>query len=112
MENLEKEKIKQTFENLRKNNFEVYYAENKEAAKQQIFSLIEKGQSVAMGGSMTLKEIGVPEMLRCGDYRYLDRSAPEMTPEKAKQGLPKRHDSWYSIFCIRLGIADKVGQLR
>ncbi len=85
MENLEKEKIKQTFENLRKNNFEVYYAENKEAAKQQIFSLIEKGQSVAMGGSMTLKELGVPEMLRCGDYRYLDRSAPEMTPEKAKQ---------------------------
>ena len=55
MENLEKEKIKQTFENLRKNNFEVYYAENKEAAKQQIFSLIEKGQSVAMGVSMTLK---------------------------------------------------------
>jgi hypothetical protein len=33
------------------------------------------GGTVTHGGSMTLTECGIPEMLRSGDYQYLDRSA-------------------------------------
>jgi hypothetical protein len=49
------------------------------------------GETVAVGGSVTLEETGVLQLLRSGDYRFLDRYAPDLTSEERndvlRQGL-------------------------
>ena len=65
--------IEKTIENLRKNNMEAYFAENKEEALKIVESLIKKGETVSVGGSVTLNEIGVLSLLRNGNYEFLDR---------------------------------------
>lgn len=79
------EKIKKTLKNLQSNNFEVYYAENGAEAAKRVLSLMKKGQSVAMGGSATLREIGIADAVSSGEYRFLDRHAPGLSPEDSKR---------------------------
>ena len=65
--------IEKTMENLRKNNMDAYFAENKEEALLLIKSLLKNGETVGVGGSVTLNEVGVLDLLRNGDYNFLDR---------------------------------------
>lgn len=69
--------------NLEKNNMKAFYAKDREEALKLVRELMPKGQTVACGGSMTLEECGILDLLRSGDYHFLDRSAPGVTPEKA-----------------------------
>ena len=46
--------IEKTILALKNNNMDAYYAENAFEAKEIVISLLEKGSSVATGGSMTL----------------------------------------------------------
>ena len=48
-------------------------------------ALLHAGDSVAVGGSETLKESGVLELLRSGDYQFIDRYAPGLTPEQVRR---------------------------
>ena len=47
--------------------------DTKEEVVPLVKSLIEEGSTVACGGSMTLGECGVTELLRSGAYNFLDR---------------------------------------
>lgn len=47
-------------------------------------SLIPQRASVAVGGSVTLKETGVLELLGNGNYTYYDRYAPNLTAEQKR----------------------------
>lgn len=67
-------RIEKTLRNLEKNNMKAYFCEKKEDAAQLVQSLIPKGCTVTHGGSETLKEVGVTQLLNSGDYNYLDRS--------------------------------------
>ena len=69
------EQIKLTMENLSKNRMEAFYAETKEEALKTALSLLSDGDTVSVGGSVTLGEVGVLEALKCGKYNYLDRYA-------------------------------------
>ena len=69
--------IKKTMANLEKNNMKPYFVEKKEEVIPLIKTLIADGESVSHGGSETLKEIGVIEMLKTGNYDYIDRSGLE-----------------------------------
>ena len=73
-------RINRTGENLRKNNMEFYYAETKEAVPAIVESLIKEGDVITNGGTMTMKECGLAELLSSEKYNYLDRS--KMTPEE------------------------------
>ena len=79
------EKINSTMEALRKNNMQAYYVENSAKAKELVQSLMEKGSTVTHGGSMTLKQTGINELLKSGDYNYLDRSAEGLTREQVEE---------------------------
>lgn len=61
-------------ENLEKNEIKVIVAEKIEQVKDIIKDIIPKGSMVTTGGSMSLKESGVIELLQNGDYNFLDRS--------------------------------------
>lgn len=77
--------IRQVISALEKNNMKGYYAPTREDALSIARSLLNPGDTVAFGGSVTLKECGVLEMLRGGDYRLLDRGAPGLTPEQVRE---------------------------
>lgn len=66
--------IEKTMKNLAKNNMEPYFVQTKKEAYIQVEKLLEKGSSVSHGGSETLKETGIIDLLKNGDYNYIDRS--------------------------------------
>lgn len=85
MSEITKEQIEKTMAALRKNNMQAHYVETKEQAKALVCSLLEKGSTVTHGGSVTLAQIGMTEVLKSGDYIYLDRSAEGLTREQVEE---------------------------
>lgn len=77
--------IQLVMENLRKNRIAVEYVDKKEDVLPLIRALIPEGSTVATGGSHTLTEVGVIDLLKSGAYTYLDRMAPELTPEQRQE---------------------------
>ncbi len=75
MERLNLEAINKTIKALEKNNMVAYYVENSCKAKELVTSLIPENSIVSFGGSVTLNESGIMEILRSGKYKLLDRSA-------------------------------------
>lgn len=71
--------IKKTIENLRKNNMEAYYVPTKEDAAKKAVSLMSEGETTAVGGSVTLFETGIIDILRNGRYNFLDRYKKNLT---------------------------------
>ena len=67
--------MQKTGEALTRNRMHVYYADSKSEALEQVKSLLHAGEIVASGGSMTLEECGVMDLLRSGAYQFLDRAA-------------------------------------
>ena len=57
------EKVARTMEALRLNKMKPFYAENREELLKIIRELIKNDKLITAGGSMTLKESGVTEML-------------------------------------------------
>ena len=72
------EKILRTITSLEKNNMNGYLVKSKEELIDKIIILTNKGEKVSCGGSMSLVETGVMDLLRSGRYEFLDR---------AKEGL-------------------------
>lgn len=69
-----RKRIEKTAKNLKENNMEVYIAENFADAVATVKKLIKPGDTISSGGSMSLIESGVMELLQSGDYNYLDRA--------------------------------------
>ena len=62
---------------LKSRNMTGYYAKDKEEALELALGLIEKGSSIAMGGCMSAREIGLVSALEEGDYHFIDRTKLE-----------------------------------
>ena len=77
--------VKITMESLRQNGMEAFFVEKAEDVRALIIGLMKPGCSAAVGGSVTLKQTGVHELLRSGDYQFLDRYTPGLTPEDVKE---------------------------
>ena len=79
------QRVKRTMENLEKNNMDAYFVEDEKAALQKVAGLINEGDTVSVGGSMTLFETGIIDYLRCGKYNFLDRYKEGITPQDLKE---------------------------
>ncbi len=62
---------------LESRNMKGYYAATKAEAMQKAMELIPEKSSVTMGGAMSAHEIGLVEVLKNGDYNFIDRDAYE-----------------------------------
>ncbi|MBE6907148.1 MAG: lactate utilization protein [Ruminococcaceae bacterium] len=69
-------KINRTIGNLQNNKMDAYYVKTCKDAVNLIDQLCAEGESVAVGGSMTLFECGIIDYLRSGKYQFFDRYAP------------------------------------
>ena len=63
-------------------NMTGYYAESTDAARELALSLIPEGSVVTMGGGMSVHEIGLVQVIRDGNYTFIDRDA-EVDKRKA-----------------------------
>ena len=76
------DRIQKTIEALRKNYIDCTYVAKKEDVIPLLKTILKPGDTVSHGGSETLKECGVRDLVTSGDYNYLDRSVPGLTPEE------------------------------
>lgn len=74
--------IRKTIENLQRNRFAVDFVERKEDVLPLIRSLMPVGSTVATGGSHSLNQTGVIDLLNSGEYTYYDRMAPGLSPDE------------------------------
>ncbi len=86
------EKIQKVIFALEKNNMQGIYVDKISDVAPKIKELIYPGETVAVGGSMSLFESGVIDLLRSGEYNFLDRYADGLTPEDIR-------DIYIKSFC-------------
>ena len=72
-----KTRVETTLKNLKRNNMEAYFVDTKEEAQKLVRSLITNGDTLSCGGSVTLKQTGIYDIISSDDYNFLDRSACE-----------------------------------
>lgn len=80
-----KSRIEKTIKNLKKNNMDAYYCDTKEEACELVKKLINKGDVISSGGSVTLKETGIYDIITSSDYNYLDRAREGITRAEVEE---------------------------
>lgn len=78
-------RVEKTIENLKRNRMDAYYCDTKAEACELVKTLINKGDVISSGGSVTLKQTGVYDIITSTDYNYLDRSVPGLTREQVEE---------------------------
>ena len=69
--------------NLNRRNMEAFYCPTGDEAVKKVSELIEDGSSVTWGGTMTVRDLGIPDALRSrGTLEVLDRDLVETPEEK------------------------------
>ncbi len=76
--------ITAVLEALERNCMAAFYVPTAAEAAEKVASLLHDGARVACGGSMTLAECGVMDLLRSGRYAFIDRDKAT-TPEQRRQ---------------------------
>lgn len=71
--------IEETLKNLKANNFQASFVENKDAVKTVILNSISKDSVVGVGDSATLRQIGIVEELQKRGNKVLNPSSRELT---------------------------------
>lgn len=72
-QNIINKKINTVIENLERNNMKGYYVKDRNDIFPILDELIKDGDTVSVGGSMTLFECGIIDYLRKGKFNFLDR---------------------------------------
>ena len=69
--------------NLQRRHIEAFYCPTGDEAVKKVSELIEDGSSVTWGGTMTVRDLGIPQMLKDrGTLQVLDRDMVETAEEK------------------------------
>ena len=78
------ERLAQTIiKNLKRRHIEGFYCATAEEAVKKVSELIEDGSSVTWGGTMTVRDMGIPQYLKDrGTLEVLDRDLVETPEEK------------------------------
>ena len=86
---LRNERLAQTIiKNLKRRHIEGFYCPTGADAVNKVVELIEDGSSVTWGGTMTVRDLGIPEALkRRGTLEVIDRDLATTTEEKQSMYL-------------------------
>lgn len=80
-----KSRINTVIANLKRNRMDAYYCPTKKEACELVKTLVKKGDTISSGGSVTLKQTGVYDIITSSDYNYLDRSREGITREEIEE---------------------------
>lgn len=76
------EKINRVIENLKNNNIDAVFVETSEEARNIVSNMLFEGCVITAGGSMSLKESGIAQILNDEKYIFKNRSKSGLTPEE------------------------------
>lgn len=77
-------------------NINLVMVKTKEEARKKILETLPKKVSIGCGGSVTLKEIGILDDLRKGDYAFFDReTVMPKTPEYVNLMKQSQHADYF-----------------
>lgn len=102
-------RVERTIKNLEKNRMEAYFAKDEEEALAIFKTLVTSEDIITMGGAMSAEEIGVVKELKEGNYNYIDRTAPEVTPDTYMDTLRKAFTS--DVFITSANAITEKGEL-
>ena len=74
--------IEKTMKNLERNNMKAYYAENKAQVCEIVKGMLFPGAVITAGGSMSLNESGVWDIISDPEYKFLNRLKPGISEEE------------------------------
>lgn len=77
-----KTKVLQLVKRLNKNNISAFYVKNRSDALDKVISMIPEGSLVGFGDSLTLRQIGVVDVLEKGNYTFLNPWRPGISVEE------------------------------
>lgn len=109
MEEMQAIRVRTTLESLRRNNFEAEFVPTAADALEKLKSYLTPGCTVGVGGSVTLDEIGAIDLLRSGNYEFLDRYAPNLTPAEIKDIF--RRSLWADVYVMSTNAITENGEL-
>lgn len=78
-------RAEQAVKALKKNGFEATYVATPEEAVAKVLELIPDGASVGVAGSMTARQLGLPERLADGGHRVVHHWLPGLSAEEARR---------------------------
>lgn len=76
-------KVERTVQALAKNRIPAVYAPTSQDAVKVVESMMREGDTISCGGTVTLRETGIRDLMLSGKYVFLDREA--MDPEEVYQ---------------------------
>ena len=74
--------INKVIKNLEANNMKAYYAEDKNEVCRIVKDMLFDGCVITSGGSVSLAECGVSDIINSPEYRFYDRTRPGITEEE------------------------------
>lgn len=74
-------RIKRTIDALAKNNMKAVYVPTAADARSLLETMLVEGETIGVGGSVTLNQINALELLRSGKYNFLDRYATGLSKD-------------------------------
>jgi hypothetical protein len=77
------ERAKKTIEKLQAHAFKAVYVKNKGEAVREIWKHITPKQKVGVGGSLTIRDLGIVEQLQAKGYTLYDHWTPGLSKEKS-----------------------------
>ncbi|MGE5631013.1 MAG: lactate utilization protein [Caulobacteraceae bacterium] len=102
------ENVKKTMEALEKNNIKASYFDSSNGAVEYILGNIKKDDKVGIGGSMTVKTLGLPEkLIERGNQVFFHWL--ESTPEKASEA--RMNASHADVYLASTNALTEEGQL-
>lgn len=74
--------LQRVMKNLELNNMKAYYAEDKAAVCKTVREMLFGGAVITAGGSVSLKESGVWDIISSPEYKFYDRLKPGISEEE------------------------------
>jgi L-lactate utilization protein LutB len=90
MQSISSEIVEKVIESLKKNEIETLYFSSAEEAKGEVLRRIFPGAKVGVGGSVTLREMGLPDALRERGHEVYDHWKERLSKEDRK-AVAKNH---------------------
>lgn len=102
-------KVERTVEALKKNHMNAFYVKTSTQAIEIFKLMIEEGDVITAGGSMTAEEIGIINMLKNDNYDYRDRAREGITLDEVQ--LVQRMAFSADIFVTGTNAVTENGEL-
>lgn len=108
MNELENRKLERTKKALEERRFPTYICDDVEELKTLVASLIKQGEQVSVGGSMTLEETGIIQMLKQMDINFIEH---DTTLPKEEQGKRQRMAFTSDTFLCSANAISEQGEI-